>query len=123
MKENPAPGAYFDSNNDLRSKGPTFGIGHKHYERVLIPKEQKPPQQTLARSTRYAIFRIVTDQRACHQEMIYAFILYNPTRHPITAYPIPIDERYQTNNETPGTSDFQTQHKIEADLHEREAQR
>ena len=38
MKENPAPGSYFDQDNDFRSRGPTFGIGHKAYERVMIPR-------------------------------------------------------------------------------------
>jgi hypothetical protein len=31
MKDNPPPGAYLDTNGNLRSKGPTFGISHKHY--------------------------------------------------------------------------------------------
>jgi hypothetical protein len=38
MKENPPPGAYLESNADMRSKGPTFGISHKFYEKVMIPK-------------------------------------------------------------------------------------
>ena len=41
MKENPAPGAYLDQHStspDFRPKGPTFGIGYKHYEKVTIPK-------------------------------------------------------------------------------------
>ena len=45
MKENPSPGAYFDyhSNtlNEFRPKGPTFGIAHKYYQKVTIPKEKK----------------------------------------------------------------------------------
>ena len=44
MKENPAPGSYIDQHNttvDFRSKGPTFGISYKHYEKVMIPKEKK----------------------------------------------------------------------------------
>ena len=40
MKENPPPGAYIDVNSDTRPKGPTFGIGHKYYEKVMIPKEK-----------------------------------------------------------------------------------
>ncbi len=35
MKENPSPNNYFDAgrekSSEFRSKGPTFGIGHKHY--------------------------------------------------------------------------------------------
>jgi hypothetical protein len=45
MKENPAPGAYFDQYGgggdgmiEFRLKGPTFGISHKYYEKVTIPK-------------------------------------------------------------------------------------
>jgi hypothetical protein len=41
MKENPPPGAYFDDKNGLASKGPTFGLSHKYYQKVVIPKEQK----------------------------------------------------------------------------------
>ena len=43
MKENPAPGAYDRQTapSDFRPKGPTFGISHKHYERVMIPREKK----------------------------------------------------------------------------------
>ena len=45
MKENPPPGAYFEhhskTNNEFRPKGPTFGISHKYYEKVTIPKEKK----------------------------------------------------------------------------------
>lgn len=40
MKENPSPGAYIDVNSDIRPKGPTFGIAHKYYEKVMIPKEK-----------------------------------------------------------------------------------
>lgn len=46
MKENPAPGTYFEANSDLRSKGPTFGIAHKFYEKVMIPKEKLVPKTT-----------------------------------------------------------------------------
>lgn len=41
MKENPAPGSYFDhhtSATDYKPKGPTFGIPYKYYEKVTIPK-------------------------------------------------------------------------------------
>ena len=45
MKENPAPGAYLlgqqNSSTDLRPKGPSFGISHKYYEKVMLPKEKK----------------------------------------------------------------------------------
>ena len=46
MKENPSPGAYFDEHSSntadsFRLKGPTFGIAHKYYEKVTIPKEKK----------------------------------------------------------------------------------
>lgn len=40
MRENPPPGAYIDVNSDNRPKGPTFGIAHKYYEKVMIPKEK-----------------------------------------------------------------------------------
>jgi hypothetical protein len=40
MKENPPPGAYIDNAKELKNKGPTFGISHKYYEKVLIPKEK-----------------------------------------------------------------------------------
>ena len=46
MKENPAPGSYFDSDYDLHNRGPTFGLGHKYYERVMIPREKKPTVNT-----------------------------------------------------------------------------
>jgi hypothetical protein len=45
MKEIPPPGAYFDAKTDIRAKGPTFGISHKYYEKVLIPKEKPLPNQ------------------------------------------------------------------------------
>jgi hypothetical protein len=45
MKENPPPGAYFDNNSDIRSRGPTFGISHKYYEKVMIPKEKRNSSQ------------------------------------------------------------------------------
>ena len=38
MKDNPAPGAYIETSSDSRPKGPTFGISHKFYEKVLIAK-------------------------------------------------------------------------------------
>lgn len=41
MKENPAPGSYFDhhsSNIEYKAKGPTFGIPYKYYEKVMIPR-------------------------------------------------------------------------------------
>ena len=44
MKENPAPGCYDRQHNtsgEFRPRGPTFGIGHKYYEKVTIPKEKK----------------------------------------------------------------------------------
>jgi len=41
MKENPPPGAYFDDRHNINSKGPTFGLSHKYYQKVIIPKEQK----------------------------------------------------------------------------------
>ena len=31
MKDNPAPGSYIEQTGSARIKGPTFGIGHKHY--------------------------------------------------------------------------------------------
>lgn len=56
MKENPPPGAYFDDKNGGNSKGPTFGLSHKYYQKVIIPKEQKTitAGQTV-RSTLYVI--------------------------------------------------------------------
>lgn len=53
MKELPAPGIYFDGDTDLHNRGPTFGLSHKYYEKVLIPREkrQKPSHQPIARST------------------------------------------------------------------------
>lgn len=45
MKDNPAPGSYFDTGYDSRNRGPTFGISHKHYEKVMIPREKKPQNQ------------------------------------------------------------------------------
>lgn len=56
MKENPPPGAYFDDKNGQTSKGPTFGLSHKYYQKVIIPKEQKghTSGQTV-RSTHYFI--------------------------------------------------------------------
>jgi hypothetical protein len=52
MKENPPPGAYFDGQHDLRSRGPTFGLSHKYYEKVIIPKEKGsgPTVQTVRSS-------------------------------------------------------------------------
>lgn len=41
MKENPPPGAYIDDNGSFKSKGPSFGLSHKYYQKVIIPKEQK----------------------------------------------------------------------------------
>ena len=44
MKQNPAPGSYdkqFNVSTDFRPKGPTFGISHKYYEKVTIPKEKR----------------------------------------------------------------------------------
>jgi hypothetical protein len=38
MKENPAPGAY-DSEPSKYDKGRTFGISHRYYDKVLIPKQ------------------------------------------------------------------------------------
>jgi hypothetical protein len=38
MKENPAPGSYFDNLLRDSRKGPTFGISHKYYQKVMIPK-------------------------------------------------------------------------------------
>ncbi len=46
MKENPPPGAYFDNKTEARIKGPTFGISHKFYEKVFIPKEKYSTLQT-----------------------------------------------------------------------------
>lgn len=63
MKENPAPGSYFDSHYDPRSRGPTFGLGHKYYERVMIPREQKPQPHTAGRSKLSVDFRIVSNPR------------------------------------------------------------
>jgi len=40
MKENPPPGAYFDDKGSIHSRGPTFGLSHKYYQKVLIPKEK-----------------------------------------------------------------------------------
>lgn len=44
MKENPAPGAYFEQPKlrEVRAKGPTFGISYKFYEKVTIPREKSP---------------------------------------------------------------------------------
>ena len=44
MKENPPPGAYFDQAKHLtgRSKGPTFGISYKFYQKVTIPLDKSP---------------------------------------------------------------------------------
>jgi len=47
MKEIPAPGAYFGETGKgsiTRPRGPTFGISHKFYEKVTIPKES--PEKT-----------------------------------------------------------------------------
>jgi hypothetical protein len=52
MKEIPPPGAYFENTADIRSKGPTFGISHKFYEKVLIPKE-KAVGKTLTNRSKY----------------------------------------------------------------------
>ena len=50
MKDNPAPGSYFDqTSSSARIRGPTFGISHKYYERVMIPKEKRSVNQ-LSRS-------------------------------------------------------------------------
>lgn len=38
MKENPAPGAY-DSESAKYDKGCTFGISHRYYDKVLVPKQ------------------------------------------------------------------------------------
>jgi hypothetical protein len=54
MKENPPPGAYFDIGSEGRTKGPTFGISHKYYEKVLIPKEKHSTLQAV-RSTHHSI--------------------------------------------------------------------
>lgn len=40
MKENPAPGAYEALPEGDNKKGKTFGISYKHYEKVMIPKEE-----------------------------------------------------------------------------------
>ena len=43
MKENPAPGAYtyyHNSQDELKAKGPTFGISYRYYSKVTIPKER-----------------------------------------------------------------------------------
>lgn len=43
MKENPAPGSYFDHHAtamEFRAKGPTFGLPYKYYEKVMIPREK-----------------------------------------------------------------------------------
>ena len=43
MKENPAPGSYFDhpaTAMEFRARGPTFGLPYKYYEKVMIPKEK-----------------------------------------------------------------------------------
>ena len=49
MKDNPAPGSYFEEGGSARNRGPTFGISHKYYERVMIPKEKRSVNQ-LSRS-------------------------------------------------------------------------
>ena len=44
MKENPPPGAYFDHHQPLATfvpRGPSFGIAHHYYSKVMIPKEPK----------------------------------------------------------------------------------
>jgi hypothetical protein len=51
MKEIPSPGAYFESKSELHMKGPTFGISHKYYEKVLIPKEKVVARLPTTRST------------------------------------------------------------------------
>jgi hypothetical protein len=53
MKENPAPGSYFDHGNrtEFRSRGPTFGISHKYYEKVTIPKEASKEKAFLNKSS------------------------------------------------------------------------
>jgi hypothetical protein len=45
MKENPAPGSYFDAGHDFNSRGPTFGLSHRYYEKVMIPREKKQGSQ------------------------------------------------------------------------------
>lgn len=61
MKENPAPGAYFDHHataHEFRARGPTFGLPYKYYQKVMIPKEKlanisfpqrKSPQKIIKR--------------------------------------------------------------------------
>ena len=53
MKENPAPGSYMSDKNlssDFRPKGPTFGISHKHYEKVMLPKEKRANMSNQSKS-------------------------------------------------------------------------
>ncbi len=59
MKENPPPGAYFEDKNGQTLKGPTFGLSHKYYQKVIIPKEQKSNTsgQTV-RSTNYVYLEL-----------------------------------------------------------------
>jgi hypothetical protein len=59
MKENPSPGAYFESNGESKAKGPTFGISHKYYEKVTIPKDAKT-SSSARRSNNIYYHRIIT---------------------------------------------------------------
>ncbi len=56
MKENPAPGAYFEegkASTHLRSRGPTFGISHRFYEKVTIPKQMSPEKVTISNQSNF----------------------------------------------------------------------
>jgi hypothetical protein len=49
MIDNPAPGVYNKSMRDIiKPKGPTFGVGHKYYEKVLLPTEKKTHTSKMA---------------------------------------------------------------------------
>lgn len=53
MKENPAPGSYFDNLLRDSHKGPTFGISHKYYQKVMIPKEKNSSVLTMRSKSKF----------------------------------------------------------------------
>jgi hypothetical protein len=58
MKENPAPGAYEAFPEGEPRKGKTFGISYKHYEKVMIPKEEKLSRRP-NQSNKFSYIRII----------------------------------------------------------------
>lgn len=72
MKENPAPGTYFyqtktspkaekkgTASSHLHTRGPSFGISYKFYEKVTIPKEKSPERNTASNQSKlFYNFRI-----------------------------------------------------------------